>query len=134
VNPQPGVVGGFAENVVAFNGEVALGLETWPLVESGLMPINEDNEEACVTMNEGAILEEEHVVNVVGSLENIHPGFNGGAAENEVALNAEVAHVVEVVGNELMGVKAADVGVTISLSAAHVESTKMGDSKFGINE
>ena len=113
---------------------MALGLETWPMVESDLMCINGDNEEACVTMNEGAIHEEEHVVNVVGSLENIHPGINGGAAENEATLNEEVAHVMEVVGNKLMGAKAADVGVTITLTTAHVDSTKVVGSKFGINE
>jgi len=84
------LVGGFAENVVAFNGEVALDLETWPMVESGLMRINGDNEKAWVTMNEGAIHEEEHVVNVVGSIENIHPGINGGLAENEATLNEEM--------------------------------------------
>ncbi|KAL9315553.1 hypothetical protein ACSQ67_016554 [Phaseolus vulgaris] len=133
-NIHPGINGEAAENEAVFNGEEALGLEAWPMVERGLLRIKVSNEEACVTMNEGVSHEEEHVVNVVAPLENIHPGINGGAAENEAALNVEVAHVVEVVENELMGVKAANEGVTNSLNGVHVESKKLVGSKVGINE
>ncbi|KAL9313461.1 hypothetical protein ACSQ67_018913 [Phaseolus vulgaris] len=146
-NIHPGSNGEEAKNEAVFNGEEALGLEAWPMVERGLLRIKVSNEEACVTMNEGVSHEEEHVVNVVGPIENIHPGINGGAAENEAALNVEVAHVVEghirnvvVVGDEKEGESGSMMACGLPPlnveCSTHIPSIKVGHAKshHGLNK